>query len=200
MMLGLASDLGQREPGFRPRFDVHDTLIEEWFRRILADLFFESPQGAWYGENLCARVALRCHKLYGMDPLPAARSPRKLSRQKLNRVCQYIHDDPAPDLSNLKLARMAGVSVSQFERIFESATDETPHQYVLTSCVEKAKSMLILDPDLKIKAVARETGFASASHLTRVRRSRTGLSPKEFRKAARPRTTVYLSGSARFLQ
>jgi AraC family transcriptional regulator len=67
--------------------------------------------------------------------------------------------------------------------LFKKSTGLAPHQYVMTRRLEKAKDLLH-HTKKTIADIAIQTGFSDQSHLTRLLRRHTGLTPKEIRNRA----------------
>jgi AraC-like DNA-binding protein len=74
-----------------------------------------------------------------------------------------------------------GISRAQIYRKFKSFTDRTPHDYLRTYRLQKAKELLITTK-LKVFEVAYRTGFKNVSHFCRIFTEEFGNSPGEFRR------------------
>ena len=80
------------------------------------------------------------------------------------------------------LARTAHVSPRHFSRSFRSTFGETPHQYLLTRRLERARHLL-RTTELSVAEVCLEVGFTSVGSFTTTFRRRVGVSPTEYRRA-----------------
>lgn len=78
------------------------------------------------------------------------------------------------------IAKAVEISPSYFLTLFKQSTGMAPHQYVITRRIERAKALLT-QTRLPIAEIATRTGFADQSHLTRLMRRHTGLTPKMLR-------------------
>jgi len=74
-----------------------------------------------------------------------------------------------------------GISRAQIYRKFKSFTDRTPHGYLRTYRLQRAKDLL-LSTKLKVFEVAYRTGFKNVSHFCRIFTEEFGNSPGEFRR------------------
>lgn len=83
------------------------------------------------------------------------------------------------------LARDAGVSTRHLNRIFAQFKGESIHRFIVQQRVLKARNLIEKDPDLPIKAVALESGFADASHLGNAFRRNFHISPGRFAESMR---------------
>ncbi|MEM6437140.1 MAG: helix-turn-helix transcriptional regulator [Cyanobacteria bacterium P01_D01_bin.115] len=78
------------------------------------------------------------------------------------------------------------MSESHFSRCFKQSVGIAPYQYLLQQRVERAKQLLKQPAPrpqtLSISDIALECGFANQTHLTKVFRQITGVTPKAYRK------------------
>jgi AraC-like DNA-binding protein len=72
-----------------------------------------------------------------------------------------------------------GMSRAQIYRKFKSLTDRTPHDYLRTYRLQRAKELL-LTTKLKVFEVAYRTGFKNTSHFSRIFAEEFGKNPSEF--------------------
>ena len=79
------------------------------------------------------------------------------------------------------LAREASVSPRHFSRSFRGTFGETPHQYLISRRLERARHLLRTS-DLSVAEVCLAVGFVSVGSFTTTFRRRTGCSPTEYRR------------------
>ncbi len=79
------------------------------------------------------------------------------------------------------LAAEANVSKRHFSRGFRETFGETPHQYLLTRRLERARHLL-RTTDLTVGAICLEVGFSSVGSFTSSFSRRVGMSPTEYRR------------------
>lgn len=102
----------------------------------------------------------------------------------LRRVKERLHDLYADGVSLAELAREAGVHPSHLSRSFSRYFGTGMSDYVRALRVDAA-SRALADTDDPISRIALRTGFSDQSHLTRVLRDATGLTPGEYRASHR---------------
>jgi AraC family transcriptional regulator len=78
----------------------------------------------------------------------------------------------------------AGLSPFHFLRLFAKVLGVTPHQYLVRSRLRKA-ARLLADDARSITDIAFDIGFADLSNFVRTFRRAAGVSPRDFRKAAK---------------
>ena len=118
-----------------------------------------------------------------MPPVAASRQAPPgvaLPRWRLRRVTDYANAHLHEDVDLDSLARAAGLSRRHFARVFLKQTGETPHRWLMTLRLERAKELLA-NSDLSIIQIAETCGFAGQAHLTRMLGRRAGMTPLRWR-------------------
>lgn len=100
----------------------------------------------------------------------------------LAAVVERMHARCAENLSSRQMARIAGVSVSHFDRTFRKAFDTSPRQYLLRIRIETACRRLA-ETDESIAAIAVACGFHDHAHFTRSFRRIMSATPSAYRAA-----------------
>lgn len=108
----------------------------------------------------------------------AARYPR--APRAVLRALDYIHANLSGNPRLEDIAGAARMSVFHFSRTFRKATGTGPHRYLVQVRVERVKALLI-SSDQGLASIADETGFSDQSHMSKVFKKFTGVSPKAFR-------------------
>jgi transcriptional regulator GlxA family with amidase domain len=79
------------------------------------------------------------------------------------------------------LARVALTSEAHFIRTFKETFGETPHRYLLTRRIERAR-YLLRTTDMQVAEVCLAVGFNSVGSFTTTFRRHVGVSPTEYRR------------------
>jgi AraC-like DNA-binding protein len=101
--------------------------------------------------------------------------------KRMSKVMTLLHEHHAEPLSSAQLAKTAGLSVSQFERVFHKAFGVSPRQYLLRVRVENA-CRLLAGTDESIANVALAVGFYDHAHFTKSFGMQMGVNPSTYRK------------------
>lgn len=86
------------------------------------------------------------------------------------------------NLSVASLAEFLNITPSYLSRFFKRNTGKGVLEYIHECRVEKAKEMMLQNPDIKAKEVAEAVGFANLATFIRVFKKREGITPGQFRE------------------
>ena len=169
-------------PHRRPVFQVglQDRAIAHLLYLLLDELAAEAPLGRLYVEFLTHALTTR-YLLLGAATSRTEVRASVLPTRLLNRVREKIEAHLHTELSLTSLAEETGYSRAHFLRLFQSATGQTPHRYILERRLQRAQECL-QKKDASLIDIAAECGFASQSHMTSLFRRHLGLTPAQFRR------------------
>ena len=103
-----------------------------------------------------------------------------VSDHRIRKAIKAFREEPSKELDLNEVARTVGLSRSQFYARFRQCTDLSPRTYLDTLCCERASQMLS-DPNFTIAEISELLGFSAQGHFTRFFKSKTGVSPNNFR-------------------
>lgn len=103
---------------------------------------------------------------------------------QLSALFNFISEHYREDLSLLRLARAANVSVNYLNEFMQRAIGQGPIEYLTRYRIEQARRILENSSDT-ISQIAMDTGFYDASHFIRVFKQCTGITPGQYRKMLR---------------
>lgn len=153
-------------------------------RRLWMELQDAGPFWPLIAEGLILEMLA----LAGREPRPSLRSAPPWLRHFRDRLEANLLDPP----SMAGLAMEAGVHPTYASRAFHQFFGMTAVEFVQRRRVELAASMLA-GTELPASRIAHECGFADQSHLTRLFRRYTGVTPREYRRtcgAGPPRRSI----------
>lgn len=112
------------------------------------------------------------------------RTANERDRRRAVEAALWI-DERSTDAVDLEqIARAVGLSAFHFLRLFANVLGVTPHQYLVRSRLRHA-ARLLADQDGPITAIAYDVGFGDLSNFVRTFHRAAGVSPGDFRRAAR---------------
>ncbi len=133
-----------------------------------------------HGPELASAVAetilhspIRHHSENQRMSLPARIGAR---HPKLVSIIEKMEGNLEDPLSPSVLAKQAGLSTRQLERLFRRYLDRSPKRYYLELRLKKARSLL-LQTDMSVINVALACGFSSPSHFSKCYRAFYGRTP-----------------------
>lgn len=85
------------------------------------------------------------------------------------------------DITNKELANICNISEVYFRKLFAKVYGVSPHQYIISARINKAKQLLS-EGLFKINAIAEMCGFSSTYHFCRIFKQKTGITPTEYMK------------------
>jgi AraC family transcriptional regulator len=102
-------------------------------------------------------------------------------------VLDYVEANLSQELTLSDLAKIAGLSLHHFARMFKQTLGVAPYRYVLQRRVERAKLML-RTARASLVDISLSAGFYSQSHFTSTFGRMVGATPTEFQGSNRKRS------------
>lgn len=157
-----------------------DAAMKDAIRRLLDALCSDAASKA-LGPGILREIAFHC--LQG----PHGSALRALTQvdSQFERIAKTITDirqNYATPLRIEDLAREAGMSEPVFHRAFKAITGASPHRYLKTTRLHRAKG-LILAENLPVAEAARQVGYENAAHFSREFKKHFKVSPKDAQSA-----------------
>lgn len=103
----------------------------------------------------------------------------------MEKIEQYIRQNPEKDLSLGRLAALFCFNSSYLSRAFHQYRGEALSAYITRVRIGRAKELL-LKTDLKVYEIAVKSGFETPAYFSRIFSRYESLSPKEYRMRHRP--------------
>jgi AraC family transcriptional regulator len=130
-----------------------------------------------YAERAALFLAVHLLTRHGSVPTPR---PLRSEDIRVGRAISFIRDNHHLPLTLTEIAAVADLSTFHFLRVFKAATGQTPHRFLNSVRVDRARRYLER-PDLSVTEIAHLCGFATPSRLATAFRQETGLSPTAYR-------------------
>ena len=149
---------------------------------LLADECDNSlPENRMYGESLTMALMVA---LFVTRTQSNRANDSGLARWQLRRVLEFLESHLGHDIGLDELARLVGLSQSQFARAFKASTGLPPYKWWLGNRIKRAQEMLLNSSD-SLSEIAMRNGFADQSHFTKTFRRLTGTTPANWKRARR---------------
>ncbi len=108
-------------------------------------------------------------------------SGRSGTADQFAEALDYLKKNFNEPMNTPELAKIAGMSVSQFERRFRRGLGSSPRQYLLRLRVDSAARLLTFTAR-PIARISKECGFHDHAHFTRSFKKMMSMTPLSFRK------------------
>jgi AraC family transcriptional regulator len=172
-----------RSPSIMPHSKTtHDNVISRLLKLLEMEMLAGGETGLLYADSLAQALAARYLLLNEDSDQAVARQISPLPQAILRHVKEYMEAHLQNDLSLHQLARETHYSRGHFLRMFRAATGKTPHQYLTERRIERAKRIFRDEEKTSLIDIAARCGFSSQSHMTRVFREQTGVTPSAFKR------------------
>ncbi len=102
---------------------------------------------------------------------------------RLNGVLHHMERNYRRSLSLSQLARLAGLSESQFARLFRRNFQTSPTDYLIGLRLDQSRRLLG-STGMPVGEIAAECGFSDSNYFTRQFKRRFGLAPRQWRASA----------------
>ncbi|MGF1513175.1 MAG: helix-turn-helix domain-containing protein [Elainellaceae cyanobacterium] len=169
----------QREIELIPQISIDDPVIQQLALALKTEIQTGCLSGGLYGESLGTALAARLAWNYAVSK-PEFKA-NGLPQSQLERVTDYMKANLTQDLSILDLATLTSMSKSHFSRSFKRSVGVSPYRYLMQQRVKRAKQLLDQQA-ISIGDVALDCGFANQTHLTKVFRQMTGMTPRDYQR------------------
>jgi YesN/AraC family two-component response regulator len=97
-----------------------------------------------------------------------------------NSIEKYITNNISEPISLPSICTLFGISQSYMSRLFRKYKEMSFNEYVTSLRIEKAKALILGNPDMNLKDVAAFVGYNDQFYFSRVFKSMTGVPPSEF--------------------
>lgn len=118
------------------------------------------------------------------------------NRRALVEIAALMEANFEEPLSAVELAKLAGLSLRQVQRMFQESLDTTPSKYYLRLRLRRARELL-LQSQMSITQIAVSCGFQSTCHFSKSYRALYGRTPRSERQQHSGRLSSTIAPGAR---
>ncbi|MUT68246.1 response regulator [Paenibacillus sp. NEAU-GSW1] len=105
---------------------------------------------------------------------------RNRAAHVIQKICSYIEEHIAEDLSLVRLADVISFNPSYLSRLFKQEQGVNLSEYIEETRIRKAKELLGME-EIKVAEVGARIGYESPQSFTRLFKKLTGITPQEYR-------------------
>jgi AraC-like DNA-binding protein len=171
-------DLDTIEASLPPILTARDGRLIELILAMRDEVKEGCPSGRLFAESISIALLAYLAGRYG-TPGEVHRTSG-LSAAQRRSISDYVSANLANDISVSELAALVSMSPAHFSRVFRASFGIAPYRFVMQQRIEEVRRMLAR-PDLSATQIATALGFSSQSHLVKVFRQFTGVTPKQYR-------------------
>lgn len=107
-------------------------------------------------------------------------------KQICDKIKEYVHAHLTEEtLCMTAIGEEMGLTPVYLSRVFKNYTGMKLNSYINERRIALAKEMILAEPDLKIEAISRRTGFYNTRTFLKVFKTTVGVTPSQFRKVGR---------------
>lgn len=99
---------------------------------------------------------------------------------RMQKMLSFINENYNREISLNDIAQSASISKSEASRCFQSYLGTSPVNYLLNYRIQKAMQLLRTS-EMTVEAISLECCFGSSAYFCKLFRSRTGMTPKQYR-------------------
>lgn len=167
--------------GGKPFVDVADDTLWRLAASLEPSLSRVQEATQFFVDNVAHAAAMHFVALFGLKKTASA-PVGGLAPWQQKRAREMLEADLHGSMPLAEIAAQCRLSTRHFSRAFKQSMGMPPQRWLIKCRVEAAKQ-LMCDPDLCLAEVAKRSGFADQSHLTRVFSDWFGESPGSWRRA-----------------
>ncbi|WP_088006087.1 helix-turn-helix domain-containing protein [Indiicoccus explosivorum] len=159
---------------FMKIYQLDQGEMEERYRQIFSEILYNRVLYRIVQETL-----LFLYDLLDRSKMHEVFVKKDVIEKGLNYIEAHFAD---PDLSLEKVAEAAGRSPAYYSHLVVKRQGESFRRILMNRRIKEAKRLLITT-DLSIGEVAEQAGFRNPSYFTRLFRTQTSMSPRQYRES-----------------
>ena len=167
-------------PVNKPFFVGNHDQISEKIRRIEAEFFSKEPYREQLLNAYVAEFFIWLHRSH-KHPSALLSVPKSLEAN-IAGLRRRILSHPEKNYTIAQLADMLALSTSRFHAVYKIMFGTTPYQDMVSAKVDRAKVLLLSNPEMTLKHAAESLGYTDQYHFIRQFKMVTGITPGQYRK------------------
>lgn len=183
----VGSDVFDRDIEDVELFDVlkaDDPCLAHMVWNLAAEASGPGVGGRLYADAVMLQTCVHVLRNYANVVFRTRDRAGGLSPRQRRQLLEYMRENLGAAITLADLAAVAGLSLYCLARRFRAEFGMPPHEFLVRERLDAAMRLLRRG-DLPLKAVAAQCGFSDQSHMTRVFRRLTGITPGRYRSEQR---------------
>ncbi|MBN2751836.1 MAG: helix-turn-helix transcriptional regulator [Rhodospirillaceae bacterium] len=170
------------EPFEPPRFtNTRDIPAVMAARHLRAMLLTPRPIDPLLFEHHATALAERAYAVHTASD-DTADAGRWMTSGRLKHISEMVEARLENGVTVEEMAHTLGLSTDFFSRAFKAATGQTPHAYVISRRIARARALISAEGN-DLSAVAYSVGFSSHAHMSAVFRQHLNVTPSTLRQS-----------------
>lgn len=167
-------------PNENVSFSIGTITKNTGYANIFKDILDTHLSMAPFSNLKLAQLFIKLIYLLAVDSMQSGKDYAAMS--KINSAAEYININYYKNITIDRLCKMTGYSASHLRRMFLKTFGVSPQNYIINKRIEMAKEMLLDIPERNIEEIADMLGICTGTYFCKLFKSRTGLSPMEYKK------------------
>ncbi|MBI4379549.1 MAG: helix-turn-helix transcriptional regulator [Nitrospinae bacterium] len=163
----------------RLHYSLQDPQLEYLVRALLLEAQNGGMNGRIFSDSLTAALSVYIASHFSAADNRPCQMRGGIPRIKLRSLLDFIETYISTDIRLEDIAALVNLSPYHFAREFKRTVGLSPHQYILSRKIDRAKELLG-ENKRSVAEIAYELGFADQSHLTRLFKRQVGITPAEY--------------------
>jgi AraC family transcriptional regulator len=164
-----------------PRLGFENPAISQGLEELCREARYGDDIFSMMAEGWAVHTIASLRRMNGTDGRREIRGG--LTGANLRKIADYVDANLGGTITLKDMSELTGLSSRHLIRAFSESMGETPHQYVITKRIEKAK-MLLCCCKQSVTEVGLAVGFSHSQHFATKFKKHTGLTPSDFRVAS----------------
>jgi AraC family transcriptional regulator len=166
-------------------YSAMDPFLREVGNSLSAEMRMPASPSPVYLDSLAGVIAIHLARNYsGRSAAATSGSSAGLPAHKLGTIKAFIEQHFSEVIRVEQLAATVHMSPYHFSRMFKKATGQSPHAYLTTQRMERAKALLAAS-NIPLVEVAAQVGFERQGNFTEVFHKHVNVTPRIFRMSCR---------------
>lgn len=162
------------------KFNINTFIRNTGYANIFKDILDTHLSQAPLSNLKLAQLFIKLIYLLAVDSMQSKEDYAVMS--KINAAAEYININYYKSIAIDHLCEITGYSPSHLRRMFLKTYGVSPQNYIINNRIEMAKEMLLDIPERNTDEISDMLGICSSTYFCKLFKSRTGLSPMEYKK------------------